>query len=235
MSKLTERVLVAFREVLSVPTKRDQQVTVGPSDLSDPCNFCLGRKMAGEAELRSFSMPLFLGSAIHKITEWLVSPGMMAEMDRTTLAYEVFGADTVSTELSIRKAIFIEGYGWCPAHVDLVLPDELALVDWKSTQMKYLRLYKVKGPPTAHIGQVMLYLHALRTNGYNVEKAVLVYVPKDAGSLYDIWAYELEYDAEAVAKIKQRAEAIMQWVAAGRWNELARDPECHRCNPGYTG
>lgn len=229
----SDRILAAIREVISTPTKRDQQVRIGPSDLADPCDHCLAAKMAGVKPRRDFSMYPWLGSAIHKLIEWITMPRRLDMFPLDSLAREIFGGEGALSELYIEKALYIEGYGWIPAHIDFVLPAELCFVDWKSSSRKKVRAYKVKGVPIENLAQVILYLEALLRNGYNVEAGVLVYIPRDAAELREMWAYEVPRNEGEAQAILDRAAVLYQWVQAGRWEELASDSECHVCNPGF--
>lgn len=234
MSQRTERILLAIREVVTTPTKRDVQLRVGPSDLGDPCNYCLGSKMAGVKPKRSFSMYPWLGSAIHKLIEWATEWKRFKLIDGVNnMAWAVFGHPAAVSELYIEKAIFIPGYGWCPAHIDYVFPNEGCIVDWKSSSRKKVKSYKVHGVPIENVGQTLLYLDAAKKYGYNVESAVLVFIPRDAADVSEMWAYEVFHDESEVKSIIDRAAAIWKWVEAGRWEELDKDPHCMNCNPGY--
>lgn len=236
MSQRTERILTSIKQIMSAPSDRDLQGRIGPSDLGDPCNYCLGSKMAGVKPQRKFSMYPWLGTAIHTLIEHLTHrlrfkliPG------HNELAYKIFGHPTAVAELHIENAVYIPGYGWCPAHLDFILPEEKCLVDWKSSSKKKVKVYQLRGVPTENTGQTLIYIHAARNNGYDVEAAVLVYIPRDTADLDDLWAYEVMYDEAEVQSIIDRAAAIWLWVEAGRWQELDKDPGCYNCFPGYFG
>ena len=237
MSLRTERILRALREVMTTPTLRDEQTRIGPSDLGNPCNLCLAAKMAGEPVPRSFSLYPWLGTAIHHLIEWTTEKiRLVHRPGLNDMAMEIFGHPTAVAELHIEKAVFIPGYGWCPAHIDYLLPNEGCLVDWKSSSRKKVKAYRARGfVPTDNVGQTLIYLHAAITNGYPVESAVLVYIPRDAATLDEIWAYEVQYDIVEINKIIERAANIQLWIDAGRWKELDSDPDCMTCNPGYFG
>lgn len=226
--------LVAIRQVMANPTKRDRQVRIGPSDLGDSCDYCLGSKMAGIKPKRDFSMYPWLGSAIHKLIEWLTNwSNFELVPGENDLAYEIFGHPSAMAELAVSHAILIPGYGWVPAHLDYIFPAEGCIVDWKSTSKKKIQSYKIHGVPTENVGQTLLYLKTARDLGYNVESAVLVYIPRDAADLSNLWAYEVEYNEEEVQSIIDRAAVIWLWVEADRWQELTKNPHCYTCNPGY--
>lgn len=237
MSQRTERILLAIRQVMATPTKRDQQVKIGPSDLANICNYCLGAKMAGVKPKRDFSMYPWLGSAIHKLIEWTTDWSRFVHQPGVNdMAMAVFGHPSAVSEQYVPEAIYVPGYGWCPAHIDYVFPNEGCIVDWKSTSRKKVRFYKIHGVTIEQVGQVLLYLHVVRVKlGYNMESAVLVFIPRDAADLSEMWAYEVFYDEKEVQLIIDRAAQIQKWVDVGRWEELEKHPECLTCHPGYAG
>ena len=234
MSQRTDRILLALREIMLTPTARDEQVTIGPSDLGDPCDYHLGMKMAGEKPQREFSMFPWLGTAIHTLIEKLVSvknltlhPGM------NEMAWELFGAPSgARTEVKI-FICNIPGYGDVWGSIDVLLIGENCIVDWKSSSLKKIKTYKLHGLDPSNQGQVIMYIGGARKAGYNVEAGVLVYIPRDGGDPSQIYAVEVPWDEAEFNSIIERATVIQQWVAAGRWRELDRDPHCYSCNPGY--
>ena len=57
--------------VMMMPSARDRQVALGPSDLADKCDVCLSRKIAalvglGSPPARNFSMKAWTGTAVHE-------------------------------------------------------------------------------------------------------------------------------------------------------------------------
>lgn len=231
MSQRTERVLLAIRELITQPSERDLQLKVGPSDLGDPCNYCLGRKMAGIKAERDFSMYPWLGTAIHKLIQYLVEPlRFFYQPNINDMAWELFGLGRARTEIKV-FICHIPGYGDVYGNIDVLLELERIIIDWKSSSRKKIKLYKLHGVPTENLGQTILYIHGARKSGYDVEAAVLVYIPRDAADLGELWAYEVEYDESEVNQIIERATIIQQWVTAGRWQELDKDPDCWTCNP----
>lgn len=234
MSLRTERVLRAIREVIATPSARDEQTRIGPSDMGDPCNYCLGSKMAGIKPERDFSMYPWLGTAIHTLIEKLTDISrMMFLPDINDMAWEIFGPNS-GARSEIRVWIcHIPGYGDVYGSIDFMLLGEKCIVDWKSSSRKKVKLYKVQGVPIENQGQTLMYIHGAIKSGYDVESAVLVYIPRDAASLSEIWAYEVEYNEEEVQQIIDRAANIYLWVEAGRWRELDKSPHCWTCNPGF--
>lgn len=231
MSRRTERILVAIRQVITQPSKRDLQAKIGPSDLGDPCDKCLARKMAGEKIQRSFSMYPWLGTAIHHLIEHIVHPSRFVLIpDFNELAFEIFGREGVVTEQNV-FICHIKGYGDVYGNIDMIVEDEGCIVDWKSTSRKRVRNYKINGVPIENVGQTLLYIKGARASGYNVEAAVLVYIPRDAADVSELWAYEVPYDEDEVQDVITRAENIQLWIDAGRHHELKSDPECYNCNP----
>lgn len=233
-STRASRVLYALKELMTAPTERDLQSRVGPSDLGDPCDYCLGRKMRGIKPKRLFSMYPWLGSAMHAFIEKLTAPGVLKWVPGANdLAWEVFGDARTASELKIKDALHIRGYGPVTVHIDMLLLTEGCIVDWKSTSKRTLKTYMIKMtvPQYSYI-QVQLYLKAARDTGYNVSWGVLVYIPRDAADLDEMWAFDFDYDEAAAQGALDRAADIQKWIDAGRAEELAHHPDCKVCHPG---
>lgn len=231
MSLLTNRIHRATQEILQTKTDRDKQINIGPSDMADPCNKCLASKLAGVKPEREWSMFPWLGTAIHKLIEWTTHASRFRWVQgENDLAWELFGDGRAVFE-SRYFICSIPGYGDVYGSIDVMLLVEKAIVDWKSSSVKKIKLYKAVGVPDEYIGQVMMYLNAVRQHGYDFEKAVLVFIPRDAPGTDSIWEFEVTFDQEKVDAILNRIQQLMQWVEAGRWQELKPHPDCWTCNP----
>lgn len=235
MSLFKARVERAARELITTPSDRDQQVDIGPSDMADPCQKCLASKLAGVKPHREFSMYPWLGTAIHRLLEWTSDAVRFRHRPGVNdMAWELFGDGKAIFELRVHIGT-IEGYGDISGSVDVVLPEERGIIDWKSSSKKKIKVYKLKGVPDSYRGQIQLYLDGLRKAGYYVEKAVLVFIPRDAHTPADIWLHEESYDPAIVEAIYRRLDQLMLWVKAGRWQELPSDSDCFICHPFFTG
>lgn len=235
MSLFEQRVLRAAKEIITSKTDRDMQVSIGPSDMADPCNKCLASKLAGVKPHREFSMFPWLGTAMHKMIEWTADAVRFRHRPgENDMAWELFGDGRALFELRV-LVCEIEDYGEIHGNIDVVLLNEGGIIDWKSTSKKKIAVYKLKGVPDNYLGQLMLYLFGLRKAGYNMDSGVLVFIPRDAFTPGDIWSYEVKYNQEMVDAILGRINQLMAWVKADRWKELPSDPDCWVCHPRFFG
>lgn len=228
-----ERFMRAARELIVTETARDQQRLIGPSDMGDPCLRCLGRKMAGDQPEREFSMFPWLGTAMHTLIEKLATVIMVPIPGKNDMAIEMFGTGSGAV-FELRVFICnIPGYGDIWGNLDVITKEVIA--DWKSTSKKKVKAYKVQGPPQNYLAQLTLYLHGARNHGYDRSTGVLVFIPRDAFGVDDLWGFELEYDAAIAQQIIDRVATVFQWVQAGRHHELPSDSSCNTCHPGFFG
>jgi len=228
-----ERFMRAARELIVTETARDQQRTIGPSDMADPCLKCLGRKMAGDQPEREFSMFPWLGTAMHTLIEKLATVVMRPIPGKNDMAMEMFGPDSGAVfELKVFICT-IPGYGDIYGSLDVITKEVIG--DWKSTSKKKVKVYKIQGPPPSYLGQLTMYLHGARLSGYDRSTGVLVFIPRDAFGVDDLWGYEWEYNPDLAQQIIDRVTSVYQWVQLGRHHELPSDSSCNTCHPGFFG
>jgi hypothetical protein len=79
-------------------------------------------------------------------------------------------------------------------HIDLYMPLEKELVDWKTTKLKNLKTF----PSHEQKMQVNLYGYLLRNNGYELETVTLVGIPRD-GDERQVVVWSQPYD-DAIAQ-----------------------------------
>lgn len=123
---------------ITQPSQRDLQRAPGPSDLADKCDVCVAKKIAtslglGGGNDRGFSLKAWLGTAVHEKLEHDVERIYPhAEQEITVEIGEV------------------PGLGMIKGHIDVYLPRKLAIVDWKTTDLKKLKDYQSSANPSAY-------------------------------------------------------------------------------------
>lgn len=208
--------------VLSTITQRstrDVQRLPGPSDLSNPCDLCLARKISlasGAATVmqapQHFSLKAWAGTAVHeKLEADLPAVYSKAEREITVTIGEV------------------EGLGTIKGHIDLYLPDKATLTDYKTIDMKRLAMYRTSGVSAAHFGQTMLYMLGVRNSGRKADYATLVYIPRDSNKTSDIWVASCSYREDVALGLMDRARRITSQVLSGETTELVPDEGCFVC------
>lgn len=209
---------------ITKPSKRDQQKMVGPSDLSDPCNLCLARKLAAlcgvpvDHPKRTFSHKAWLGTAMHQKLETGL-PLVYAKGEESNPRYH--------QELSVPIGS-IPGLGDVHGHFDLYVRD--SIVDYKTADLHRIEKYRKEGVPNSHNGQTKLYLKGVNACGSPGRYAVLVYIPRDSSSLSDIWVASDSADESLADSLLGRAQRLTEMVRSGNISELVSHTDCFVCN-----
>lgn len=199
-------------------SERDQQATVGPSDLSDDCDYCLAVKMAPRANVGfgimrtdGFSLKAWSGTAVH-----------------TKLESDI---DLPEGHVITEEKVFIHtiaNYGDVYGHVDVQFPPMETWGDYKTTDLAKLKSYRLNGVPNRHAKQIMMYgfgINRIR----KMKVASLIYIPRDSNNVNDIWVATADYNERMAVQALERAEKIYAKLLKGDLNfDSARD--CFVCN-----
>lgn len=199
-------------------SERDQQATVGPSDLSDDCDYCLAVKMAPRAGVGlgimrtdGFSLKAWSGTAVH-----------------TKLESDI---DLPEGHVLTEEKVFIHHiaeYGDVYGHVDVQFPHMESWNDYKTTDMPKLKGYRLNGVPMRHARQIMMYglgLNRIR----KMKVAGLVYIPRDSNNVNDIWVATADYNEQLAVESLERAEKLYAQLLKGDLN-FTSAPDCFVCN-----
>jgi hypothetical protein len=198
---------------LTKPTERDKQSLAGPSDLGNPCPKCLGRKMAGGRQDNNFSLFPWIGTAGHAYLEEKVfqTPDYLHEQ-------KLYVGD-------------VPGYGPIKGTADLIkVSDPTMVVDWKFVGIKKIASYRVNGAPKRYRYQIQLYARGCEIAGFPVESVAIVFIPRDSGSVSDIFVHEEIYQPDMAEAALARAGEIYAIVQEKGWETLPSDKDCWDCN-----
>lgn len=214
---------------ITMQSDRDRQSLPGPSDLANPCDVCVARKIAASCGIhlgnenggsRSFSLKAWVGTAIHQKLERDL-PRIYPRGDRMDPNFYQEVTVTIGE---------IPGLGTIRGHTDLYLPKIGSVVDWKTADIRKIKVYQNAGVPASHAGQTMLYLRGLRNSGKRADKAVLVYIPRDSNKVSDIWVASCAYQEGIATGLLNRAQNLVEVVRSGQTGNLASDPDCYVCH-----
>ena len=208
-----------IRLTMTNPSDRDKQRLPGPSDLADPCDVCLARKIAASCGIsdpsgrdRNFSLKAWNGTAVHqKIEHDLPVVYKHAEQEITVEIAE------------------IKGLGLIKGHVDLYVPAHRVMTDWKTTDLRKLKTYQHTGVPSSHFGQTMLYMLGLRKSGREVDTATLCYIPRDSNKESDIWVASCSFREDVAVGLLERAGRLTTMVRSGEAGSLVPEDGCFPC------
>lgn len=232
MAPARTRLSSFLRRAVTYPTSRDKQRGIGPSEIAQKCDYCLGVALTRrypefadpEAPSRKhFSLSAWIGTAIHRQLEHAIP-----------LAASDFHEDfTVLIEERV-PVCELEGYGTVYGHIDLVVisgdGDYVCVVDHKSTDLEKLRGYQLHGVPMSYVFQLNLYAWGLEHYTTLVPKDVGIhFVPRDSNSPDDIWPCYSGYQPRIAAMAIERLERVWDEVRSGRIASLEKDADCFTC------
>lgn len=199
-----------FKQITKA-TERDGQSRVGPSELGNPCPKCLGRALAGDKRPQDFSLYPWLGTAVHYFLEENTFPEAEHEL-------KLYVGD-------------VPGYGPIKGTTDMYRDG--TVVDWKIVGLKKIKEYRSKGLRIQYRYQAQLYARGCELAGKPVTDIAVVLIPRDSGTLNDIWIHEEAYQPEMADKVLERAGKIYAVVQQDGWEGLPSDKDCWECNYGY--
>ena len=216
-----------FLALWKAPSQRDVQVRVGPSDLSDPCGYCLGRAMlrTEPSTQGRYWLAARLGTAIHAEHATLVKPPDLPE-------HRVHVGD-------------IEGYGEVYGASDWVSGTEVR--DLKTTERAKLAMYRIaeSEPPDQHelskvtearytlsryFNQCMLYGLGCENEGHAIETVAIVFVCRDGKTDDDVWSTSRPYDRDVALTLLDRASKLWAYLQGNDVETLASNEHCWVCN-----
>lgn len=193
-------------------TERDKQRRIGPSEIGNPCDKCLGRALMDERAEQDFSLYPWLGTGNHYYME-----------DHTFKDYK--------HELRLMVGE-IPGYGEIKGTTDMFDTDEHAVVDWKFVGLKAIKKYRTSGVSDQYRFQAQTYGRGAELAGLEPKKIVIVFIPRDSGNVKDIWVHEEEYQPEMAKAALDRATGIYNWLQeeGNHWRDLEEGSDCFQCN-----
>ena len=176
-------------QIVGAPTDRDRQRHVGPSEIGEVCERCLADKIRGTYEDKRAGTPLapLLGTAFHLLAQGRLSGSPEGRA----------GLILVEKRVDVAQ---IDGYGPIRGTVDLFDIARREVIDWKvlsKSRMAGLsavvhsrldgsvlmdRDKPIWETAWKYYAQMMLYAYALERDGYEVERASLLMIPRDAST-----------------------------------------------------
>lgn len=208
------------------PTDRDVQVSIGPSGVGDPCDYCVAKLMAGRLTGApppdQGSLATWIGTAIHKYLELrLTGESAPKHLEPLKLVAE-------------RKVLcgYIEGYGEIYGSTDVYTPLEGGgIIDWKGTKRELIKKYKLHGVPTTYGYQRATYGKGFVDAGEPVSWVANVFIPRDGWRFSDCWWDIQPFNYNDAVDALKRAEIIWNdYVVPGNIEELGSDDDCWNCN-----
>jgi len=208
--------------VITKPTRRDKQVKIGPSDIGNVCERCLGMAMVGippdgpASPPDHFNLMAWVGTAVHLLLNNRINderwPGVRQE-HKITVGH-------------------IKGYGTVTGRTDLYSKSHRTALDFKTASVAKIRKWKADDEvPPAYRAQVNCYGRGLEREDLPVEETCIFFIPRDSMSVNEIWAYIRPYDpAIAKAALKRAEQIFTKFILPGHVELLKSHPTCYQCN-----
>ena len=176
-------------QIVGAPTDRDRQRHVGPSEIGEVCERCLADKIRGTYEDKRAGTPLapLLGTAFHLLAQGRLSSSPEGRA----------GLILVEKRVDVAQ---VDGYGPIRGTVDLFDIERREVIDWKVLSKSRIaglsavvhsrldgsvlmdRDKIIWETAWKYYAQMMLYAYALERDGYEVERASLLMIPRDAST-----------------------------------------------------
>lgn len=213
-------------KLMSAPTERDKQVKVGASNLGNPCTRCLADDLlatTGSGKSK-FWLASWLGTAAHERMAETMPNGWLKER-----RVELFS---------------LPGYGSIKSTTDLYLPEQRAVVDYKTTTRAKLKQYKrvlVQDDKSEslipsrytldrYLNQTLLYGLGIENQGLPVDWVALLFLCRDGTGDNDIWPYHWPYDRELALRVYDRAARLWAYLQeGGSLDDLNKAEGCYYC------
>ncbi len=208
--------------LIKAPTARDGQITVGPSDIGNPCERCLGLTLAGKlldgprAPSDHFSLKAWTGTAVHKYLEHLISK------DSWKGARQEY-------RVTVGK---IKKYGVITGSTDLYSKPHATALDFTTADVAAIRQMRRSGVVSEkYRKQVHTYGMGIENEGLPVTEVCIFFIPRDSNSAREIWWFIESYDRDIAVDALRRAEHLwLEFVRKGKVELLQSDPSCYSCN-----
>jgi hypothetical protein len=167
---------------------RGKQVTIGPSEIGDPCARRLAFKMLATtgANTSHDPLPSIIGTATHA---WLAT------------AFRAANAGLAVPRWIVEQTVYPDDAH--PGSADLYDATYGVVIDWKVLGPTSMKRYKAEGPSTRYITQGQLYGLGFERMGLAVNTIALAMLPR-GGMLSGLHTWSAPYDRSiALAALKR--------------------------------
>lgn len=211
--------VISLVEWTDANAARSLQVEIGPSEMGNPCDQQIARRLANmpQVNFRIDPWPAIMGTAVH---QWLEKAVARYQKDFP----EPTPVRKWETEVELPIDAMING------HTDLYT-HEHDVVDWKTAGPDRFATMRKHGPPPWYKIQCHLYGYAHEQAGRPVRDVVLAFLPR-AGKLKDMFLWREKYDRRiAVEAIRRTYKIGEDAIAAG----VLEDPQNWALVPTLPG
>lgn len=211
-----------LRDTITKPSSRDKQSRIGPSDLGNSCDYCLGEAMLGHRETKHIRAA-WVGTCIH---EWVERHEQNPD---------------ILNEQRYKDILEIPGYGYISGTSDRYDPYDKTVIDLKTTTKSRLATLKrelviVDGEVVDMSAQMLAYYIQLNVYGIGAEQAgldveyvAIYFVVRDSSTHRDDYYLPFKYNPKAVEPYVERAARVYRQAKEDGLANLAIDPDCFQC------
>lgn len=181
--------------------ERGRQERIGPSEIGDPCDFCLGAKLAGLQKPKELGWSSYGGSQVHEGLAKMFAPypSMWLSEYRVTVG-EIDGEE-------------IDG------KLDLFDVEDATLVDFKYPMNRTLDKVRFSGevPPEYYV-QPDLYGRGLKLAGWTVRHVAVFFLPRctHITKPRELWSkgfwWAKKFDEDNAIRALERADRIARHI-----------------------
>lgn len=200
---------------------RSTQKHFGPSQIGDPCTYCLAAMILGVYERPVLAYDdgwrAIVGTAVHA---WLEKAALKDNRNNDT-------AWCTETKVMPDKELLPSG-GKC----DLYQDTTGIVIDHKTSTKKKILSYKANGVGIRNRRQAHLYGLGFAKAGMDVKHVALAFWVRD-GMARDLWVWSEPYDEALALETLSRYRTLRDLCATGGVAILASlpsDPACHSCS-----
>lgn len=204
---------------------RSLQKRIGPSELGIDCDRCITHKLVGTPEVEQPAAWLpYVGTAMHQQLE-----DVFARHENTRISLglgERFMAETRVTVGTIGDTPITGSSDLFDTHTGTV-------IDWKLVGTTTLRKARAHGASDQYRTQAMLYGRGFENRGFTVRNVCIYYLPRNAVSLADGYAWTAAYQPRLADEALDRANRIHNLIqAVGAHAAINQQPE--HTDTGFT-
>ena len=231
------------QNILKQGTDRDKQRKVGASNISNPCDYCLGHDFLGTKEQsKDFYLRTKIGTGVHLFMEEQIK-------NITSDKFVLYPEERVKIGEIAGYGEFMNSTDDINSTSDLFYQDSGRglVIDWKTTTREKLtelkKASKLSLDETSddkkayaqyslkkYLYQCHLYGLGMENAGHKVDYVGASFICIDGFTDDDIWAFMVPYDREKAELALERAQDIFTYlVSGGTVDELDSSPLCYSC------
>lgn len=197
---ITDALEVIQDAIVNAP--RSLQVTIGPSEIGTECDHCLVAKLANWPQKQTGQWLPTVGTAVHAWIENVFST-LMAQVPALERRW-LTEAKVYCGDIGGDRVV---------GSTDLLDLWHGATLDWKVVGATTLKTVKAHGPSTVYRTQQQIYAHGWNMAGVKVKHCGIMYLPRNALSLFDGEHYTEPYDPDVALAALERASKWADWLA----------------------